>query len=94
MIIILLSLTFLLGCKGICTRYDKIGGCHQSAYQLGYKRCTECSLYIRFDGFLLRLSAKIKEKKLIIHILFAVQQSNNVLFHDSEINVKITMVIG
>jgi len=39
-----------LGCKGICTRFDKTGGGKQSAYGLGYKRCSECSLYIRFEG--------------------------------------------
>lgn len=45
-----LYVLFLLGCKGLCVRYDKIGGGKQSAYQLGYKRCSVCSLYIRFDG--------------------------------------------
>lgn len=44
------SLSFLLSCKGICSRYDKTGGGKQSAYSLGYKRCSECDLYIRFDG--------------------------------------------
>ena len=46
----LFPLFFLLGCKGICNRYDKTGGGYQSAYILGYKRCSGCNLYIRFDG--------------------------------------------
>ncbi len=35
-----LYLSISLGCKGICIRYDKIGGGKESAYHRGYKRCT------------------------------------------------------
>ena len=54
-------LTFLIlfiGLQGICTRYDNIGGGHQSAYHLGDKRCSECGLYIRFDGTGFKAEAK------------------------------------
>ena len=41
-----------MSCKGICIKYDRIGGGNQSAYKLGYKRCYEYSTYIRFSGSL------------------------------------------
>ncbi|NOJ32063.1 MAG: hypothetical protein DA329_08000 [Candidatus Nitrosocosmicus sp.] len=40
----------ILTCKGICLRYDKVGGGKNSAYAQGYKRCTGCSLYIKYNG--------------------------------------------
>ena len=43
---------FPMSCKGICIKYDRIGGGNQSAYKLGYKRCSECNTYIRFSGSL------------------------------------------
>ena len=45
-----LTWSLLMGCKGTCVRYDNIGGGKQSVYHLGYKRCSVCSLFIRFDG--------------------------------------------
>jgi hypothetical protein len=40
----------LLGCKGLFERYDRVGGGKESVYALGYKRCSGCSLNIRFNG--------------------------------------------
>lgn len=37
-------------CRGICTRYDIMGGGKESAYKKGYKRCAVCELYIREPG--------------------------------------------
>ena len=35
-----------IGCKGVCYRYQSIRGGMYSAYKKGFKRCTECSIYI------------------------------------------------
>ena len=40
----------LIGCKGICHRFRNIGGGKYSAYELGFKRCSECDIYIKFAG--------------------------------------------
>lgn len=39
-----------IGCKGICQRFPKIGGGKYSVYELGFKRCSECGIYIKFGG--------------------------------------------
>lgn len=39
-----------VGCKGICIRFQNIGGGKYSAYRLGYKRCSECGIYIKYQG--------------------------------------------
>ncbi|KAA2279710.1 hypothetical protein F1Z66_12550 [Candidatus Nitrosocosmicus sp. SS] len=40
----------ILVCKGLCVRFDRTGGGKESVYALGYKRCTGCSLYIKYNG--------------------------------------------
>ena len=40
----------LIGCKGICHRFRNIGGGKYSAYELGFKRCSNCDIYIKFAG--------------------------------------------
>ncbi len=39
-----------LVCKGICLRFPNIGGGKYSIYELGFKRCSECGIYIKFAG--------------------------------------------
>jgi len=39
-----------IGCKGICDRFVHIHGGKDSAYELGFKRCAECDLYLKHDG--------------------------------------------
>jgi predicted amidophosphoribosyltransferase len=39
-----------LVCKGICQRFRNIGGGRNSVYELGFKRCSECGIYIKFAG--------------------------------------------
>jgi hypothetical protein len=38
------------GCNGICTLYQTVGGGNHSVYQAGYKRCTECGIYMKYVG--------------------------------------------
>ena len=38
-----------IGCKGVCYRYQSIGGGMYSAYKKGFKWCTECSIYIKYE---------------------------------------------
>ncbi|MGH9983204.1 MAG: hypothetical protein ACRD8W_04515 [Nitrososphaeraceae archaeon] len=37
-----------IGCKGLCNLYQIRGGGNHSVYQAGYKRCTECGIYIKY----------------------------------------------
>lgn len=37
------------GCKGLCDRLETTGGGKYSAYQLGYKRCSACGVFIKTD---------------------------------------------
>lgn len=39
-----------IGCKGICKRLEFVGGGKISVYELGFKRCTGCNIYLRYDG--------------------------------------------
>jgi len=39
-----------VGCKGVCQRFRNIGGGKHSVYELGFKRCSECGIYIKFAG--------------------------------------------
>ena len=39
-----------LVCKGICHRFRITGGGKHSVYELGFKRCSECGIYIKFAG--------------------------------------------
>ena len=41
--------TMVLGCKGLCDRLETTGGGKHSAYQLGYKRCSACGVFIKTD---------------------------------------------
>lgn len=40
----------VLGCRGLCARLETIGGGKNSAYSLGYKRCSSCDIYIKWDS--------------------------------------------
>ena len=37
-----------LGCKDVCQRFQNIGGGRYSVYELGFKRCSQCGIYIKF----------------------------------------------
>ena len=40
-----------LDCKGHCNRFgSKKGGGKYSLYAQNFKRCTECAIYIKYDG--------------------------------------------
>jgi hypothetical protein len=40
----------VLGCKGKCNKFLAKGGGSQSPYRMGFKRCTECGLFIIYEG--------------------------------------------
>jgi len=44
------SLVMVIGCKGICDKFLTSGGGMISRYRLGFKRCTECGLFIKYEG--------------------------------------------
>ncbi len=37
-------------CRGLCARYDTMGGGKDSAYKQGYKRCAVCEVFIKELG--------------------------------------------
>ena len=40
----------VIGCKGICNQFLTSGGGMISRYRMGFKRCTECNLFIKYEG--------------------------------------------
>ena len=39
-----------LSCKGYCSKYGSKKGGKYSLYAQNFKRCTECAIYIKYDG--------------------------------------------
>ncbi|HET7643622.1 MAG TPA: hypothetical protein VFK40_08950 [Nitrososphaeraceae archaeon] len=39
-----------MSCKGYCTRFNSKKGGKYSLYAQNFKRCTECAIYIKYDG--------------------------------------------
>ncbi|HVX02685.1 MAG TPA: hypothetical protein VHA09_05990 [Nitrososphaera sp.] len=61
----------VLGCRGLCARLETIGGGKYSAYSLGYKRCSSCDIYIKWD------SCRCPCCKLPLRVKKRTKQNNN-----------------
>ena len=37
-------------CNGICKKYKAKKQSHESYYELGFKRCSTCEIFVKWDG--------------------------------------------
>ena len=37
-------------CRGICSRYRAVKRQHSSRYLSGHKRCTQCEIFVNWEG--------------------------------------------